>query len=504
VPSNPVNQFQLNPHICTVNHSRPPRISHHLALNILVGSAILLLAGHSLVREGMFLDGLIYSSTARNLAVGDGSWWSLQYASQPFHEQPPMGIWIQSILYSLAGNSIWIEKLYCFIILLVTGLVLRSLWITLWPSSGGRTFWLPMAMWISIPLVSWSLHANLLDSLMSLFSMTSVLVMLRNPNHRLWPTMLAALCIIFAILTKGAVGLYPLAFPLISWLCSRDTFRSAAKTTLILTAVISVSVFLLYLFEPSRNYFSKYFSGHFIPSVSGERHEVFSPLGRYFILWVLASQLSIPVLPVVLLRMWYRKRSLFSSHDQSTLRMLFWLGLSASLPIMATPHQRDFYLIASFPWFALWAGACIFCITRNWREISFFKKINLTSVFALPVAIGSIIILVSMAGGIGRDKNWLRTFINWSCSYLRGPGSDTVKLSMPTGDCMHIWRGISIPDLFTGVRSRSIIIYAPFKIRRNLKVWNRTGGKDYRGIGACFCHIPIEEVSQAPVLAYHY
>src|SRR5580693_5816231 len=73
------------------------------------------LALPSLVRPGMFFDGLIYATVSRNLAVGIGDAWHPVYCASwngDFREAPPLAFVLESYCFRLFGDHFWVEKLY--------------------------------------------------------------------------------------------------------------------------------------------------------------------------------------------------------------------------------------------------------------------------------------------------------------------------------------------------------------------------------------------------------
>ncbi len=65
-----------------------------------------------LVPQGLFGDGLLYASLARNLAEGKGSMWApwfssgywLDFASgAPYFENPPLMIWLEAVFFRIIG-----------------------------------------------------------------------------------------------------------------------------------------------------------------------------------------------------------------------------------------------------------------------------------------------------------------------------------------------------------------------------------------------------------------
>ena len=79
-----------------------------------------------LVPQGLFGDGLLYASLARNLAEGKGSMWApwfssgywLDFASgAPYFENPPLMIWLEAVFFRILGDYWWVEKLYSLLLL---------------------------------------------------------------------------------------------------------------------------------------------------------------------------------------------------------------------------------------------------------------------------------------------------------------------------------------------------------------------------------------------------
>ena len=62
------------------------------------------------------MDGLYYATIAKNLANGLGSFWQLYFTELDgvFYGHPPLAMGLQSILFSIFGDSIYIERAYSF------------------------------------------------------------------------------------------------------------------------------------------------------------------------------------------------------------------------------------------------------------------------------------------------------------------------------------------------------------------------------------------------------
>src|ERR1043165_7785945 len=84
----------------------------------LLASALIL---QHVFREGMFFDGLTYSSIARNLYIGEGSLWLPHDTGSLytiFYEHPPFAFLLQRFFFTVLGDHYYVEKIYDAVCLL--------------------------------------------------------------------------------------------------------------------------------------------------------------------------------------------------------------------------------------------------------------------------------------------------------------------------------------------------------------------------------------------------
>jgi hypothetical protein len=77
-----------------------------LMLACTLGFSVLMLP--NFLRQGMFVDGLMYATISNNLAQGIGSFWSPQLSQTvfpAFHEHPPLVFGIESIFFRVLGDA---------------------------------------------------------------------------------------------------------------------------------------------------------------------------------------------------------------------------------------------------------------------------------------------------------------------------------------------------------------------------------------------------------------
>src|SRR5262245_75977 len=122
----------------------------------------------------MFVDGVTYASIARNLAEGKGTFWTPFYTETlypQFHQHPALGLWLQSLWFRAFGDHWIVERAYSLSIAALTGLLIAAIWRSVAGEAGRKSHdWLPVVFWILVPVVSWSIVGNMLETTVSLFT----------------------------------------------------------------------------------------------------------------------------------------------------------------------------------------------------------------------------------------------------------------------------------------------------------------------------------------------
>src|SRR6476620_9904104 len=107
------------------------------------------------VPQGMFVDGLLYSSISRNLAEGRGTWWLPFFSNtywikgishDHYFENPPLLFWMQSVFFRILGYYWWVEKLYASLLLALNCFLISRIWKSVLKNISGETSmsWLPV------------------------------------------------------------------------------------------------------------------------------------------------------------------------------------------------------------------------------------------------------------------------------------------------------------------------------------------------------------------------
>ena len=362
-----------------------------------------LFACNNLLTRGMFMDGLIYTSVAANMAEGVGSFWHPVYTATQFpqfYEHPPLMMWLLSLWMRLFGTSMMAAKGYSVAVVLLTA----ALTVAVWKQLGFKTSlgWLPLLMMTLIPDVALAAHNNYLESTMTLFVLASVWLVLRGKGvgwHLLAGVMLAA-----AFLTKGPTGLFPLALPALLWLFgTRKGFGQAAVGTLAMAAGLAAPMVLLWFCVPdAQEFLHKYFENQVI---GGSQVLVTS---RTYIVKTLFSHTAVVLvvaLAVVLFGILKKSAPWRPTRDSwRRFGLVFALALCGTLPMMVSTKQRAFYLLTVFPFVALAVAALLEPLARHMEKQLQRPAMTVATVAVLMAA---VITNALHYGKPGRDKAML-------------------------------------------------------------------------------------------------
>ena len=321
----------------------------------------LILVSKSLLTEGMFFDGVTYASISRNMAEGQGTFWNPHYTQTlypEFRQHPPLALGMEALAFKALGDHWWVEKVYSVLAFLLSGLFIALIWKR--TTNNIRWAWLPLLFWLTMPLVSWSVTNNLLENTMSVFVLLSVYLMIVSyqRNHKFW-LILSAMALLLAFLSKGFTGLFPLVFPILY--CAFDQKRKWIQGPIdSLILVISVAVFvgiMFLMFPASWSYIKEYIQ---LQVINGGLHEA-TVSSRFYIVFSLLLQLVVPLVMVIALVVLKTKNKdnnkVFEfPPDKAWFYIFLILGLLGVLPIMVSVKQRDFYMLAALPFFALAYG----------------------------------------------------------------------------------------------------------------------------------------------------
>lgn len=358
-----------------------------------MAALFLALVSGSLTTTGMFMDGLIYSNVAANMAEGVGSFWHPVYTAThhpDFYQHPPLALGLLALFYKVLGTHIWVTKLYMVLTMLLCAWLIVKLWMRL----GGKreNGWMPLLLWTLIPIVTHFAFQGMLENTMVLFDLGAILLLLRS-DRKAWNALLTGLLLAAAFLTKGYTGLFPLVLPVLLWLFDRK--KGALMQTVCMLGGVLLPLAVIALAVPeSRGYFENYMQLQVLAGWSqGEVH-------RWQIIVDFLRNTAI-VIGLVLLVVIVNKGV---GQKPSREQWAMWaLVACAVLPMMVSTRQREFYLLTAMPMVAVLAGMLIEEPVARW-----IKPSKVLQYITLALLLGAVALNVVRFGNEGRDAQLQR------------------------------------------------------------------------------------------------
>jgi 4-amino-4-deoxy-L-arabinose transferase-like glycosyltransferase len=325
----------------------------------------------------------------------------------PFYEHPPLAFYMESLFFRLFGDHFWVERAYSVFTYFCSGILIHFVWkqaVELFQIKKSPS-WIPLLFWILFPIVSWGAVNNMLENTMTVFVLLSLLfLMISLRKHSLLSTMFAGFSLSLAFLTKGPVGLFLWSFFIFYHIVFRkDPFLKMCANTGWLVFCTLVPYFMLFLLNRAGfDSLMTYFNHQVVGSVAS----VQTVSSRFLILFRLLEQM---ILPLAILFCW-GLFSWFKNHKRnSTVRFsynnsLFFLllALSGVLPIMISLKQSGFYILATYPLFAISIALMVVQLPEIGFGQSFSRLFSVFTVFCLLSSMGFVIYNF---GAYSRDKD---------------------------------------------------------------------------------------------------
>jgi 4-amino-4-deoxy-L-arabinose transferase-like glycosyltransferase len=332
-----------------------------------------------LIQDGMFMDGVLYACVSNNLANGEGSFWfpvfsKLGIAGQEnFHEHPPLVFGIQSLFFKVFGESMYVERFYSFLMACITAFLIHAVWKLLSGDNKDlqKISWLPVLLWISVPVCFWSFQNNIQENTMGVFALASVLFALKfyYEKKAISSLIISGVFIFLATFSKGLPGFFPLAIPFLYMIAERKiSFGKMVVHTLILV-VVTLGIYLLLMLDADAYESIRIYINERLLKRIDSVHTVSN---RFHILEGLLAELA-PILGVCLLFLFIKRKTIIQERSffRSKSFLFLLIGLSATLPLMLTLVQKRFYFAHAIPFFAV---SLAFLVAPH--VITLLKRIN--------------------------------------------------------------------------------------------------------------------------------
>ncbi|HET7817994.1 MAG TPA: glycosyltransferase family 39 protein [Bacteroidia bacterium] len=394
----------------------------------------------TLIQDGMFMDAMLYTSVSHNLSMGIGTFWFPQFSVHnlatlsSFHEQPPLVFGIQALFFKLLGDSLYVERFYTLLTMCITALLIHMFWKDIFTNNNLKKLsWLPILLWISIPVCFWSYSNNMHENTMGIFTLLAVLLMYQSfqtEKNNIALLLLSGVFIFLASLCKGLPGLFPLTTPFLYWLVFRkNNFRKTVLETTTLTLASALIYLTLFLFPDSKESLSIYFFQRALHRINEDP----TVSSRFYILLRLGMELLpqiILVLVILIIGIIKKSETQLSQYIRKAIFFIS-VGLSASMPLMLTLVQKGFYFVPALPYFAIGLAILVAPTISSWIEMINIKNIKYKMfLFTSCLLLMSVTVFAFMQKGkISRNKELLQDV------YLIGtivPKYSTVTVEAPT------------------------------------------------------------------------
>jgi 4-amino-4-deoxy-L-arabinose transferase-like glycosyltransferase len=338
---------------------------------------------HHLLQYGMFLDGITYAAIAKNMANGLGSFWHpmfTQTIDKQFYSHPPLGIGIQAIFFYILGDSHFTELIYAIINTALSVIAISLVWKVVVSSQQHKKIWfLPVFIWICIPIVFWSFTNNILENTLHYLGLFAVyFLIIASQKSQCKYALISSFFITAALLVKGPVGLFPIIVPFIFTLCFKsNSILDAIKIMSSSFMGIVILLGALYWLQPDMHAnLEAYFKIQLLPSLNSK---IIENQSRFYIIKSLLKELIVPAIIVVVFYFLSRyKNWKWSFEYKQELLFLILIGLSACVPIIISGKQRDFYVLPSIPFYVMASCLIIAPVFNNyilpklkWKSIKY-------------------------------------------------------------------------------------------------------------------------------------
>ena len=314
-----------------------------------------------LVQDGMFVDGIFYAAISHNLAHHLGTFWNPHYSETLYpslHEQPPLMFWMQAQFFRLLGDSIYVERIYSLLTAIMNAVGISLIWKEIFKDNSKliQQGWLPILLWIIVPICFWTYVNNMEECTMSIFDVFAVYFIFKsfNQSNKIPFLLIAGGFIFLASLTKGPQGLFPLCVVALRYFTHKNiSLKLGCIYSLVILSVPTI-IYLYFFSNPViRESFHQYFQRRFVLTFNNQNQTTDF---RFYLIFRLLGEMIPVLLFTSIVIIFNRKKKIIGNYFQENKKNIIFfmlIGLSASLPLMITKEQRGFYLVTSLPYFSL-------------------------------------------------------------------------------------------------------------------------------------------------------
>ncbi len=364
---------------------------------------------------GLFDDGVWYGCISRNWALStDPNWWHLVVTptvDAGFGGHPPMAFWLQSLFFKILGDVFWVEHLYSLFMATLSALAIYLVWQKVYADFATEkkqqsTCLLPILLWLTMPIVGWVYHMNMLENTMTVFTTFAVyfFIPFQNKKNSWVFIILGTSLVILATLTKGPVGLFPLSVPIAYWILTRKErmFYPVLKTVFISFAVLLFYVLLIHFSPDAKAFLLRYVNLQLLSSINGQ-DRVTSRLD--LVERIVLEPLTAIVTTALGWAFAAKKKWHLSPINKTALYFYLSISFCAIAPMFISPKQLMWYIVPATPFLAMAVAALCLPI---WNKIQEYIGDYKPAIRTLQLAIlGCFAAMIINWGTYGRNKDML-------------------------------------------------------------------------------------------------
>lgn len=346
-----------------------------------------------ILRNGMFLDGLVYTNIAKNLSEGVGSVCEplVHRGGEIFYEHPVFLPWVESIFFRFFGNGLHTEDYYNFVIFALTIYILYKIWAMFVGPKRQWLFFFPLLLWVLNQEVQLRYPNTLLECGTTLIVLITFYSYLKtsDKSHFL-SSFVIGIGTILAFFSKGPFGLFLLGIPFLYTLVKLKKWSISLLAAPALSSLVTYG-FLVLVFPEAHNFVLQYLDQQVFAAIKGQRIENIAETRFDFLILLIAT--NVPGICISGLTRLIKTSN--KSKERAGLEENAWLmlliGASAILPLAISIKQAAYYQLVGLPFLVL--GISLFLVPHVERLAEIVN--NRRGLQVIIVSISTIGILLS-------------------------------------------------------------------------------------------------------------
>ena len=377
-----------------------------------------------LLKQGMFMDGQQYACVAKNLANNKGTFWKpflsetwLIQGKNEFLEHPPLFYFFESLAFRIVGEFYLTEKLFSLFTFIMHLFLIRLIWKETVGAEMKKNSWLSIFCWSLIPIVSWVFQNNMIEELLSVFTMLSVFLTVKASHSKKGGYVFlffSGLMVFCATLTKGLPGFFPVIVPLFIYLCfKKNNLFKAVSGSFILFLIPALIYFFLFFFnQEAKESLTFYIKNRLFHRISEQPSTDF----RLFTIMGLMQELIplIILLAIIFTILKLKKKQIHFDHQiNKTILFFLLIGISASFPLMMTMVQNKFYFFPALPYFAIAFALLINLFGKQLvSKRLFLKKSKTLFIIGALMLVSSVAYSINQINKFSRDEKMIKDVVS--------------------------------------------------------------------------------------------